>query len=103
MQKARRVPAAQPLDQLGFLKDYQDWDEDFVHHIIKELKLPEEVTKRHLEILKDLREYFEKHRNIPTVNETCSVNNISLTDLKRLFPSGYRRGACRLAGLPFFA
>jgi len=29
------------------------------------------------------------------------ANGIEMGELRDLFPSGYRRGACRIAGLPF--
>ena len=56
-------------------------------------------TGRHLEYL---REYYRYKRNIPTVYEACKSNGIEVEELLNLFPDGYRRGACRAAGLPFF-
>ncbi len=93
------------LDQLGFLQDFLEWDEDFVDFIVAELKMeiPGGLTERHREVVRYLREYYERNRNIPTVYETCADNNLSFDELLSLFPSGYRRGACRMAGLPFFA
>jgi tRNA 2-thiouridine synthesizing protein E len=49
-----------------------------------------------------LRDYFAVNRQIPTVFEACSGNDLTLEELKELFPAGYRRGACRMAGLPFY-
>ena len=38
-----------------------------------------------------------------TLIETCENNKMRLKELRELFPEGYRRGACRVAGLPFVA
>ena len=102
------APPAKPrytLDRLGFLEDFQSWDEEFPEFTTSELERDKHAvpTERHWKVLRYLRSYYEKHHNIPTVYETCTVNDLSLDDLKELFPDGYRRGACRMAGLPFFA
>jgi tRNA 2-thiouridine synthesizing protein E len=99
------APPAKPrykLDRLGFLEDYQDWDEDFPEFMLNELKKTGGLNERHWNVIKYLRTYFDTHKILPTVFETCTENDLSLEDLRDLFPDGYRRGACRLAGLPFF-
>ncbi len=100
------APPAKPpyrVNRLGFLEDSEEWDDDFPEFMINELKRPEGLTGRHWEVIRYLRDYYEKNRNIPTVFETCSSHDLNLEELLELFPDGYRRGACRLAGLPFFA
>ena len=62
---------------------------------------PSFPTERHLQVVKYLRDYFVVNRLIPPVFETCAANDLTLEELKELFPAGYRRGACRMAGLPF--
>jgi len=99
------APPAKPrykLDRLGFLEDYRDWDDDFPEFIMNELNRVLSLTDRHWNVIRYLRSYFSEHENLPTVYETCTENNLSLEDLLDLFPDGYRRGACRFAGLPFF-
>ncbi|MFA4916856.1 MAG: TusE/DsrC/DsvC family sulfur relay protein [Syntrophales bacterium] len=91
------------LDPTGFLENFEEWDEDFTLHIVNEWNLPNGLTDRHRHVIIFLREYYKKTKNIPTIFKTCSANNMSLDELHELFPEGYRRGACRIAGLPFFA
>ncbi len=100
------VPAAAKkprykLDELGFLVDFTAWDLDFVEYMMKELGRGS-PTDRHWDVIRYLRDYYEQHHNLPTVYEACTTNDFSLKDLLELFPDGYRRGACRLAGLPFY-
>ena len=90
------------MSPLGFLENHMDWDERFAELIVREWKLPRGLTDRHREIIEYLRNYYEETENIPTIFELCKVKNLSLEQLRKLFPEGYRRGACRIAGLPFF-
>ena len=90
------------LDSLGFLADAEQWDEDFVELAMSQREPPTAPTDRHMRVIHFLRDYYAVNRTIPPVHETCMVNDLSLDDLRVLFPSGYRRGACRIAGLPFF-
>jgi len=87
----------------GFLEDFEQWNERFAHLIVREWKLSMGLTDRHLQIIGYLRDYYRRTKNIPTVYETCKANNLDLEEFRKLFPAGYRRGACRIAGLPFFA
>ena len=90
------------LDSLGFLKDSQQWDEDFVELAMSQRESPITPTTRHTNVLSYLRNYYAVNRALPPVHETCVANDLTLDDLRELFPAGYRRGACRIAGLPFF-
>jgi tRNA 2-thiouridine synthesizing protein E len=91
------------MTHMGFLEKFNDWNERFAMIISSEWNLPEGMTEQHWIIIKYLRLYYSKNKNIPTIIETCKSNDISLEKLGEMFPEGYRRGACRIAGLPFFA
>ncbi|MCP4580691.1 MAG: TusE/DsrC/DsvC family sulfur relay protein [candidate division Zixibacteria bacterium] len=100
------APAAEAeheVDELGFLKDFDKWNERFAHRIAQNWDLPEGITDRHWKIINYLREFYGRTQNIPTIFDICKLNNLELDDFGRLFPTGYRRGACLAAGLPFLA
>jgi tRNA 2-thiouridine synthesizing protein E len=61
------------------------------------------LTEKHWQIIHYLRNYRSNTGTIPTVYATCKENAIQAGELRDLFPEGYRRGACRMAGLPFFS
>ncbi|NNM04554.1 MAG: hypothetical protein HKO65_05575, partial [Gemmatimonadetes bacterium] len=90
------------LDQVGFLKDHTTWDEDFVDTLMGQLQPPSTPTERHMQVVRYLRDYFVVNGMIPPVFEACTANDLTLEELRTLFPAGYRRGACRMAGLPFY-
>lgn len=90
------------LDSLGFLSRADQWDEDFVELAMSQRDNPTTPTDRHMQVLHYLRNFFAVNQTIPVVHETCVANDLTLDDLRELFPGGYRRGACRIAGLPFF-
>lgn len=96
------VEAEHKVDELGFLLDFEKWNERFTHWVVHNWDLPEGLTEEHWKIIRYLRDFYCKTKNIPTVYELCRSNNIGLDRLGELFPKGYRRGACRAAGLPFF-
>jgi tRNA 2-thiouridine synthesizing protein E len=96
------VEVEHDVDELGFLKDAEAWNERFVLWVSEKWSLPDGVTDRHWRVIHYLRDYFHITGTIPTVYEACSANGLDLETLHKLFPGGFRRGACRAAGLPFF-
>ena len=88
------------VDTRGFLIDPEDWDEYYAIYRAFDMKIPGgKLTDEHWKIIKFLRESYQKNKEVPTVYETCEKNNIDLSELERLFPDGYHRGAIKIAGL----
>ena len=57
-----------------------------------------EVGRGDVDLVVDSQAVSRRHARLNGNSES-----LTLTDLGRLFPEGYRRGACRMAGLPFLA
>ena len=89
------------IDEDGFIQDPDIWNKEVAADLAKTEGV-DELTEEHWKIVHYLRDYFIINRTIPTVYETCSANDSNLEELRELFPAGYRRGACRIAGLPFY-
>ena len=100
---APRLKPEYEISPQGFLEDFHQWNERFANLVAHEWALPGGLTPKHWEVIEFLRNYYQITDNIPTVYEVCQAHGLELDDLKALFPGGYRRGACRIAGLPFFA
>lgn len=88
------------VTELGFLEEFDDWDERFAWLVGREWGLEESLSERRREVLLHLRARYAELGTIPTVYDTCKATSMTLEELRELFPRGYRRGACRMAGLP---
>ncbi|MBI2838745.1 MAG: TusE/DsrC/DsvC family sulfur relay protein [Acidobacteria bacterium] len=89
------------LDQLGFLVDSHEWDEDFARGIAPSLGIPDGLTDAHWKVIRFLRAATAETGRCPLVYHTCKKTGLGLVDLQRLFPTGYLRGACKIAGITF--
>jgi tRNA 2-thiouridine synthesizing protein E len=89
------------VDDQNFLIRYDEWDEDFAVGMAKELLMTSGVTDDHWKIIRYIREEFQKTGICPLVYQTCRANKLKSKTLKNLFPTGYLRGACLLAGITY--
>lgn len=89
------------VDSSGFLIDYETWDEKFAEAIASRLNLPMPLTVRHWEVISFIRKYYDDTGRCPLLYVTCRKNNLHLKDLRDLFPAGYHRGACKIAGIGY--
>jgi len=91
------------VDAQGFLLFPEDWDENFAEGMAPKLRIPNGLTDAHWKVIYFIRNSFEKMNICPLVYIACKNNDIGLGDLKKLFPRGYLRGACKLAGITYRA
>jgi TusE/DsrC/DsvC family sulfur relay protein len=89
------------VDSEGFLLLYDQWDENFAEGMASEVKILEGLTQEHWKVIRFIRETFRQTGACPLVYQTCKANGLHLKDLKALFPTGYLRGACKLAGITY--
>jgi tRNA 2-thiouridine synthesizing protein E len=87
-----------PVDQGGFLLEFDTWDEGFVRASAPALKI-RELGDDHWKVISYIRTFYRETGHCPLVYQTCRANGLSHRELEALFPTGYLRGACRLAGL----
>lgn len=89
------------IDDQGFLDDWRDWDEDFADGFASEAGVTGGLTKEHWEVIRFIRRRFRETGECPLVFVTCRSLGLRLKGLEALFPRGYLRGACKLAGLSY--
>jgi tRNA 2-thiouridine synthesizing protein E len=87
------------IDSLNFLKDYKDWDENFAEGMSLQLKISQGLTIEHWDIIKYIRNSFLEKGVCPNVYETARVFELRIAEMRKLFPTGYWRGACKIAGM----
>ncbi|MBD3402553.1 TusE/DsrC/DsvC family sulfur relay protein [candidate division GN15 bacterium] len=89
------------VDSHGFLLDPRDWDENFAIGMAPGVRIPDGLTEDHWRVIRFLRNEFDRMNSCPLVYVACKKNELGLGDLERLFPTGYLRGACKLAGITY--
>lgn len=89
------------LDKHGFLNPPEQWDEVFAEGMARRLGIFGGLTTEHWEFIRYLRRKFLEERTVPLVVHACVDNNLRLSRLAFLFPTGYHRGACKIAGINY--
>ncbi|MCJ7629432.1 MAG: TusE/DsrC/DsvC family sulfur relay protein [Longimicrobiales bacterium] len=87
----------------GLLADPDDWDEDFAQEMAERAGIEGGLNERQWEVILFIRRFWEERGSCPTVFQTCRILGLHLTGFHFLFPSGYQRGACKLAGISYKA
>lgn len=87
------------LDPTGFLLDIKEWDENFAEGMAPNLMIEKGLTKEHWDVIYFIQKKYKTTDWCPTIYETCRENNLNRRQLRNLFPTGYQRGACKLAGI----
>jgi TusE/DsrC/DsvC family sulfur relay protein len=89
------------VDTEEFLSDFDEWDENFARGMAPKVGAISGLSKDHWNIIYFIRNSYKEKGKCPLVYETCRVNRLHLQELKALFPAGYLRGACKLAGITY--
>jgi TusE/DsrC/DsvC family sulfur relay protein len=89
------------VDADEFLSNPNDWDENFARGMAPKAGIIAGLSEDHWKIINYIRTTYQKTGKCPLVYETCRTNRLHLQELKTLFPAGYLRGACKLAGLTY--
>ncbi len=86
-----------------FLENPYTWDESFAEEMADRIKIAGGLTASHWKVINYIRNTFLETGRCPPVYQTLRDLNLRIKDLKRLFPTGYLRGACKSAGLTYRA
>ena len=89
------------VDEDGFLIDFNQWDNAFAENLAPHLSIPGGLTAKHWEVIHYIRDWYIQKGVCPLVYHTCKMNQLRINQLKELFPTGYLRGACKLAGISY--
>ncbi|MFZ5571582.1 MAG: TusE/DsrC/DsvC family sulfur relay protein [Thermodesulfobacteriota bacterium] len=89
------------VDPVGFLMDFNQWDRAFAENLALRLSIPGGLTEKHWQVINFIRDWYEKKGLCPLVYIVCEMNKLRINELMELFPTGYLRGACKLAGITY--
>ncbi|MBW2455613.1 MAG: TusE/DsrC/DsvC family sulfur relay protein, partial [Deltaproteobacteria bacterium] len=87
------------LDAKGFLDPPDQWDDAFSEGMARQESIHGGLTEAHWSFIHYLRGKFLNDKTVPLLVHACADNKLRLGRLKSLFPTGYHRGACRIAGI----
>ena len=93
------------VDEEGYLQDWQVWNEGLAAEMAKQDGLA--LTDAHWEVIRFLRNYFEKYQIAPMIKIlTKEIGKVlgpekgNTKYLYELYPAGPAKQACKYAGLP---
>lgn len=89
------------IDDQGYLLDPADWNEDLANELARQEGI--ELGEQHWVAIRFMRDFFAEHQVIPDVRfvmrhlgARCGGSRNLVFEL---FPYGYVRQACRIAGM----
>lgn len=86
------------LDDEGFLLDHNEWDESVAERLAANIGI--ELTARHWEVIRWLRQDFERLGVSSTTRHTQSAGGIAIKEQFELFPGAPAKKMAYVAGLP---
>ncbi len=91
-------------DDEGYLLDPESWDEAVAHRFADDEGV--DLTDEHWQVLRFMRGYYQEHQVIPDARfvmkflaERLGHGRGAHNYLFKLFPYGYVKQACRIAGM----
>lgn len=91
-------------DQEGYLVDPSEWNEDLARQLAREENI--ELTEEHWIVIRFIRDYYEEHQIavdarfvIKHLAQEAGKGAAARNDLFKLFPYGYVKQACKIAGM----
>jgi len=91
------------LDRFGFLAEPRLWDTRFAETMASHVGISGGLNLLHWKAILFVRKRFLDRGEIPRLYQACRHCSLSRRRLRHLFPAGYLRGVCRLAGVPYEA
>jgi TusE/DsrC/DsvC family sulfur relay protein len=92
------------LDEEGYLVDPADWNEAIAAELARTESIA--LTEAHWVVLRFMRQYYDEHHIAPDARHVIKrlaaykgAENSDRNDLFRLFPYGYVKQACKIAGM----
>ncbi len=89
------------VDELGYLTFAELWDENFAEGIAPRLGIGDGLDDDHWRVIQYLRDKYMTDDEVPSLVPMFVELGISAGEFRRLFPTGFTRGACKIAGLNF--
>ena len=93
-----------PTGDEGYLADPADWTERVAEELARRERIA--LTSEHWAVIRFVREHYERHHIVPDarhvikyLKEISGGSGADRNYLFRLFPYGYVKQACKIAGM----
>jgi len=90
-----------PVDDEGYLIDPADWSEAVALELARREGIT--ITESHWQVIRFMREYYAQHQIAPdarfVLKFLAQTRGAERNELFRLFPYGYVKQACKIAGM----
>ena len=93
-----------PVDDQGYLIDPADWNEQVARELARQESIV--LSEEHWAVIRFMREYYEQHHIAPDARHVMKhlakvkgEGEAGRNDLFVLFPYGYVKQACKIAGM----
>ena len=98
-EKHNAFAATQIIDEEGFLLESETWNKRVAQTLARR-EVPERLTQDHWKVIDCVRQYYLESGTIPPVRLVVRLTGFSLSCIHVLFPNGYVKGVCKVAGIP---
>jgi len=95
---------ALPVDDEGYLIDPAQWNEQVAEELARRERI--DLSEEHWAVIRFMREYYERRQIAPDARhvikhlaEVKGAGSKGRNDLFVLFPYGYVKQACKIAGM----
>lgn len=88
------------LDEQGCLLDPKQWTRDFAEGMARECDVPV-LSGEHWDVIDYVRQAYAQTGVCPTIFAACKASGLRPQEMQKLFPAGYHRGLCRIAGVHY--
>ena len=96
--KQKTPTPAQIVDEEGFLLQPETWTKR-VARTLAQGEVYEGLTQDHWKIIDCVRQYYLEFGTIPPIRLVVRRSGFSLRCIHELFPNGYAKGVCKVAGI----
>ncbi|HEY5890681.1 MAG TPA: TusE/DsrC/DsvC family sulfur relay protein [Acidimicrobiia bacterium] len=86
------------VDDEGFMTEYEEWDDGLAKQLAANIGI--DLTERHLDAIRFLREDYLAVGETPTLRRVTAVGGIPTKELFQLFPKKPAKKMAYVAGLP---
>jgi len=89
----------QEIDNEGFLLQAEIWDKNIARSLAQG-EVHDTLTPDHWKVIDCVREHYLKSGIVPSIRRVVRSTGFSIACIHELFPNGYIKGICKIAGIP---